>query len=289
MSSTVLSLLQGYSQALYSTWLWYKPFHLLFDAGEGVALQLQNGVFGVRHLFLSHGHLDHLSGLPSLFNIRNNGLGDNVLPLTIVHPEDDLFVAWMRAYLERSVSAGDLQVDWHAVGAGERIPIDSTRSVESFATDHARGFLTLGYRLLEHRRRRRPELADRSEAELRQLAQAEGSEAVSEPYEHPLLVYGGDGLAPAVEHLRGAEVACLDGTFLAAADRGRPTHATVDEVVAAAAAAGVRHLVVLHLSGRYRLADARRAVRAAVERHGFAGVPHILWRERLLDLDGDAV
>lgn len=284
MAATVTEHLQGYSQALYSTWLWYRPFRILFDAGEGVALKLQNAVFGVRHLVLSHGHLDHLSGLPSLFNIRNNGMGDNAQPLTIVHPEGDIFIAWMRAYLERSVNFGDLEVEWLPVPAGAAVPLDDSRSLESFATSHVKGYLTLGYRVVEHRRRKRPELGDWTEEQLRDLARREGREAVSEPYQHPVMVYGGDGLAPAAEEIAGAEVACLEATFLTDADRGKPTHATLPEAVAAAAEAGVGRLILFHLSGRYRLRDVRKAAEQEIRRTRFGGETHLLWQDRLIPL-----
>ncbi len=282
MGDPTVELLEGYSQALYATWLWYRPFRLLFDAGEGVALRLQNGVFGVRHLFCSHGHLDHISGLPTLFNIRGNGMGDNAQPLTIAHPHGDVFLGWMRDYLERYLRVAELEVDWLALDPGDRVTIDPTRTVEAFARVHVKGQPALGYRVLEQRKRLRPELAGRPESALRELARREGAEAVNEPYEHPLLVYGGDGLAPSPEELAGADVACLEATFLSAEDRGRPTHATVDEAVAAAAAAKVRTLVLAHLSGRYRLREVRQTATAAAARHGFQGTLLVLWRERLV-------
>ncbi len=285
MAAPLTELLAGHSQALYATWLWCRPWRTLFDAGEGVAGGLQNTVFAVRHLFLSHGHLDHLSGLPTLLNIRNNGLGDTTQPLTIGYPRGDHFVGLMRDYLRRSVTTTELPVEWLPLADGSRTPLEPTRSVEAFATTHAPGQLTLGYRVVEHRHRRRPELAGLDEGALRQLARSAGRDAVQEPYDHPLFVYSGDALAPAVEVLRQADVACLDATFVSAADRERPTHATFDEVVEAAAAAEVRCLVLMHLSGRYQRREALTAAAAARARHGFAGELYVLWRERLLRVD----
>ncbi len=288
MSATVVELIEGFSQALYSTWVWYRPFRLLFDCGEGMACRLQNGVFAVNHVFLSHGHLDHLSGLPSLLNIRGAGMGDNRLPIRIYHPEGDLFVAWMRAYLERSVNHGDVVVEWLPLQAGQRVALDATRSVEAYPTTHAAGFLTLGYRVLEHRRRLRHELVGQSEAEVKEAARQGGKEAVSEPYDHPLMIYGGDGLPPPADMLRGADIACLEATFLTDEDRGRPVHSTMDEAVAVAAEAVVACLVLQHVSARYRLREVKHAARAALARHEFAGQAMLLWRERLLDLRADS-
>ena len=41
--------ISGYSKAKYSTWLFYRPDRLLFDAGEGVSTSLGNFVYGVEH------------------------------------------------------------------------------------------------------------------------------------------------------------------------------------------------------------------------------------------------
>jgi len=288
MSAAAADLLEGFSVGLYSTWVRYRPFRLVFDCGEGLASRLGNGVFAIRTVLLSHGHLDHLSGLPSLVNIRNNAMGDPLAPLTVVYPTGDPFVACLRDYLARSNPTLSYDLTWQAADAGSRLELDAQRSIEAFAVDHAKGQLTLGYRVVEHRRRLRPELAGLAPAAIRELARAGGREAVSAPYEHPLLVYGGDGLPPAREWLAGADLAVLDGTFLDPADRGRPTHATVDEVCAAATEAGVGHLVVMHISGRYRLPEARRALRSAVRRAGYSGVVRLLWRDRFYRVAGES-
>jgi ribonuclease Z len=283
-ANALAGLAEGYSLALYSTWLWLRPYRLLFDAGEGVALRLHNRVFAVRYVLLSHGHLDHISGLPSLLNIRAAGMGDTTHPLTIVHPAGDGHVAAMRRYIEAGAEPLGFPLEWRAVTPGERIEVDELRVVEAFATRHVQGRLTLGYRLLERRHRLRPQWRGLSGEQLRDMAQREGRDAVQEPVDHPLLVYGGDGLMPALEHLAAADVACLEATFLRAEDRGPLIHSTVAETMAAAAAAEVRELLLLHVSGRYQRREIRPAVLKAAAEAGYGGRIHLLWRESLRTL-----
>lgn len=284
LSAAQVALLEGYSQALYSTWVAYRPFHVLCDCGEGLAPRLGKQVFGFRTLLLSHGHLDHVSGLPSLVNIRNNALGDPFAPLTVAYPAGDPFVGWMRDYIQRSNRELSYPLTWLPLEPGAALPLDDVRTARAFRTAHEKGLLTLGWRITETRRRLRPELRGQTGPQLRDLAAREGPDAVSEACEHPLLVYGGDGLPPAAEHLAGADIAVLDATFLDLADRGRPSHATLDEAVDAAAEAGVRTLVLMHVSTRYSLEQTRATARAALARTRFPGEVRLLWRERLLRL-----
>jgi ribonuclease Z len=58
-----------YSKALYSSWLYYSPDRILFDAGEGASSILGNKAFAIRRVFVSHGHADHVAGLVGLVNI----------------------------------------------------------------------------------------------------------------------------------------------------------------------------------------------------------------------------
>ncbi len=66
----------SYSKALYSSWLYYSPDRLLFDAGESVSSIMGNKSFAIERVFLSHGHTDHIAGLVGLINIRNSAMGD---------------------------------------------------------------------------------------------------------------------------------------------------------------------------------------------------------------------
>ena len=68
--------ISGYSKAKYSTWLFYKPDRLLFDAGEGVSTSLGNYIYGVEQIFISHGHFDHIGGIPGILRSRLSSRGD---------------------------------------------------------------------------------------------------------------------------------------------------------------------------------------------------------------------
>lgn len=308
-------MLSGHSKALYSTWVYYKPDHLLIDCGEGVATSLGNGGFAIERVLLTHGHIDHIAGLPPLLWSRASGMGDTQKPLTIYHPQDDVFVADMQAYLERTRARLPFDLQWVPLDAGDSFPLRESdernsgasnarradsrhaRRVVTFATRHIRDRLTLGYKITETRRRLKPEYADLSQNEIRERARmlaqsgARGGErdaarSMSEEYEATLVAFGGDGLPLDPEDVRGCELLLHEATILDAAERKHQLHSTLDEAMAVAAAVQPKAFVLYHVSGRYRSADIRRAAQDSMARHGVAFPVWCLFRDRLWRVEG---
>ena len=280
----VSSVIYGYSKALYSTWLFYKPDRLLIDCGEGAATAMGNGSYAIERVLLTHGHIDHVSGLPSLLWARAAGMGDNEKPLEIYYPQDDIFVEDMLAYIERTRARLPFEVRFQSLNAGESIELEgSTRRIETFATRHIAGRLTLGYKIVEARRRLKPEFAALPQDEIRKLATSRpgGGRALSEDYEAIVAAFGGDGVALDADAVRGADLLWHEATLLDAADRKSQLHATLDEAVRVAAEAEVKNLVLYHVSGRYRTTQIVQAIHGSVRRHRVTFPVWCLFRERL--------
>jgi ribonuclease Z len=270
--------LEGYSKAIYSTWFYYGPDRVLFDAGEGMASRLENRAFAIRRVCLSHGHLDHISGLPTLLNIRMAGMGEKTKPLDIFYPEGDRFVEGLRAHLDRAMGRLSYDLNWRPVGANDRIPLTADeddaprqheRWMETFPTAHSRGRLTLGYRIVEQRNRLRPEFSGRHQSEIRDMVKELGRDAVTERYAHRLLAYLGDTVPFDPEPYAGADVLLHEATFLDPADRENMVHSTLDEAIDAAVRSNARELVLFHVSSRYPRRQIRQMVPAALSAHGF--------------------
>ena len=281
----VSSLVFGFSKALYSTWLRYKPDNLLIDCGEGAATRLGNGGYAIERVLLTHGHIDHIAGLPPLLWSRAAGMGDNEKPLEIYYPRDDLYVADMREYLERTSARLPFALQWIALDAGESFHLNApdgsrhARRVETFATEHIKDRLTLGYKIVETRRRLRFEYSNLTQDELRQHAQ-NGVE-LSEDYTATLVAFGGDGLPLDPNDVRGAELLFHEATILDASERKHQLHSTLDEALQVAAQAQPQALVLYHVSGRYHSDDIRCAAQQSLARHNIAFPVWCLFRERL--------
>jgi ribonuclease Z len=278
-------VLEGYSKALYSNWLLYRPDRLLIDCGEGCATALGNNSYAVEKLFLTHGHIDHVSGLPSLLWARASGMGANEKPLEVFYPRADPYIEDLRTYIQKTSSRLPFSLTWTELDAVDRVPLRSGRSLTGFPTRHLRSGLSLGYKIVENRRRLRSEFAGLAQSEIQQRARAGSIDELMESYEAIVAAFGGDGLPLKPEDVPSAELLVHEATILDPKDRKSQLHSTLDEAVALAAAAGVKNLLLHHVSGRYRVQDIENAARRSAAQHGLAVPAWCLFREKLWKLD----
>jgi len=245
-----------YSKALYSSWLYYSPDRILFDAGEGASSILGNKAFAIRRVFLSHGHADHVGGLVGLVNIRNNAMGDKEKELSIYYPKDNYLVTEMMAFLARTNRRLSYDLEWVPLVAGDRVPLEggaTPRYVEAFPTVHVHSEKSLGFNIVEVRHRLKPELANLSQEEIVTMVRAQGKEAVTQHYEQKLFSYGGDSVPIKPTYVEDTEILCHDTTFLDEQDRKEYKHASLAEAIQVAREARVKkELICFHISSRYK-------------------------------------
>ena len=263
--------LVGFSRGMYSNWLWHRPLHLLIDAGEGLQLALGASVYAPSILAVTHGHSDHVLGLPGLVAARRFGKGAQDKPLTIVYPETSRGVRGVRLLLETTYAGVVFPVAWTPIGPGATVPMGKSRQLEAFAVEHTPSEAGLGYRVVEQRRRLKPEFAGWPQAALEQRAREGHRDDLMEPVGHIVFAHSGDAMPVAPDEVRGADLLVHDATFLDVADRRDPIHASTEEALAVAREAGVRALVLHHLSIRYDRSTACASLRDQVRASGFAG------------------
>ena len=252
---------------------------LLFDCGEGNQRQMMRyGVgFAFREIFFSHYHADHLLGVTGL--LRTMGLQDRTLPVTLYGPKGAQRI--LGAAITLGIERNKFPVEIVEVKPGDRLARDQYEIVV-FETEHRAD--TVGYALVEHTRlgRFNPDRA-------RELGIPEGpfwgqlhqgksvtladgrtlgpADLVGPPRPGRTLVYSGDTRPnqSVVEASRGADLLVHEATFGGdEMERARETgHSTAAEAAQVALEAGVRRLVLTHISSRYNrdaaelLAEAR--------------------------------
>ncbi len=240
---------------------------LLFDCGEGTQRQMMRygAGFTFREVFFTHYHSDHILGIVGL--VRTLGLQDRHEPMTLHGPRGAKRI--LGGLLSVGVERTKFPLEIIEVAPGDRIRRQEY-DLAVFPTEHRAD--TVGYALVEHDRRGRFD-PDRA----RELGIPEGplwgkihkGEAVTladgrciEPAElvgptRPgrTVVYTGDTrpIPGVVEVARGADLLIHEATFgddemTRAAETG---HATARQAAQVAQEAGVRTLVLTHISARY--------------------------------------
>ena len=240
---------------------------ILFDCGEGSQRQMMRyGVgFSFAEIFFTHYHADHLLGVTGL--LRTLGLMDRTAPVRLYGPKGAHRV--LRAAVELGIERNKFPVEIEEIRAGDRLT-RADYDIVVFETEHRAD--TVGYAVAEHTRlgRFHPERA-------RELGIAEGplwgrlhkgetitlddgrtvapADLVGEPRRGRTVVYSGDTRPhlPLIEAAQGADLLVHEATFGSdELERAKETgHSTAAEAARVAAEAGVRRLVLTHISPRY--------------------------------------
>ncbi len=252
---------------------------LLFDCGEGNQRQMMRyGVgFAFREIFFSHYHADHMLGVTGL--LRTMGLQARTLPVTLYGPKGAQRI--LGAAINLGIERNKFPVEILEVKPGDRLARDEYEIVV-FETEHRAD--TVGYALVEHIRLGRfnpdraremgipegPFWGDLHKGKTVTLADGRTvgpADLVGPPRSGRTLVYSGDTRPhpSVVEAARGADLLVHEATFGGdEMERARETgHSTAAEAARVALDAGVRRLVLTHISSRYNrdaaelLAEAR--------------------------------
>jgi ribonuclease Z len=262
----------------------------LFDAGEATQRQMMrfNTGFDVSDVFVTHGHGDHVFGLPGL--VHTWDFNDRTDPLTIHVPRG---LGDSVADLVFSIG-GDVgyPVRVSEVSAGETVLDRPEYEVRAFTTDHRTS--SVGYALVEDERKGRfdreradelgvpvgpkfSQLHEGQPVELDDGTVVRPEQVVGDPRPGRKLVYTGDTRPhdAVVSAAEGADLLIHDATFANdASERAAETgHSTAGEAAAVANRAGARALALTHVSSRYA-GDAREISEGASGFDGEAFVAH---------------
>lgn len=252
-----MSNIIGFSKGLYTSWFFHSPTRSLFDCGEGCSSFLGNKVFAVENIFLSHGHLDHVGGLPSFLGIRQKARGDHKKPINIFYPKGTREIENVRRYWE-SLWYGPLsyKLEWIPIEPNTELP----NNVVSFQTQHCKS-LSLGYKVIEARKRLKAKYTGQN---ISVLIKTKGFDPndLMEPYLCNKFVYTLDSNAYIDQlDIKLADEWIADTTFLKPTDRdGGNTHGTLEEMVLHASNHDVKRIYCAHFSPRYSAAEIEKAI-----------------------------
>ena len=249
----------GGSRAGEASLILLPQLRLALDAGRPA-----RALVPLQHVAISHGHMDHVLGLPAWASQRQlNGMpgGKAYVPSSLAGGVRDLLA--ICAALE---GGKPYDIEVIPVEAGRTVALRPGFDLRFFATSH--WVETLGCCVEWVRRRLRPDLAGTDAAELQRRHGA--GETITEEVRTSLLAYLAD-TGPEVfadqPFLAEVEVLVVECTFLRPADRERARrfgHLHLDDLTEIAPRLRNRHLVLTHLSRRHRLGPGARIIRKAL-------------------------
>jgi ribonuclease Z len=242
---------------------------IIVDCGEGTQRQLLRSGAGFRRLdrlLLTHGHLDHVLGIPGLFSTLRLRQSSDVVTIHGSPATLDVVIRMLAGFW----GEGRAPIPIELLPLAEGRVLDAGEfTIDGFPVRHRD---TDSFAFTFESRARRHLLPDRLAAlgvpdgpERKELAEGRAivvggrtigpDDVLGSPERRRKLVVIGDtettdGL---LERVRGADLLVIEATFLErdaamAIDYG---HLTAAKAARLAAAAGVKQLVLTHISGRY--------------------------------------
>ncbi len=249
----------GYSVAGEETVVQVPELNVCFDIGRCPYFALTSDI-----VCLSHGHMDHLAGLPYYLSQRYfQGMktGTVLLPAEIERPVDLMLRCW------RDVERQGTPYTLVPMSAGQLHEIRRDFGIRALATHH--GGVSLGYSLISIREKLKPEFFERPGPELAALRR-QGVE-IQYRLEVPLVTFLGDTAFGAVfDHpdVLNAEILITECTFFDPAHRTKAKagrHLHVEQFAELVPKLKNQHIILTHVTRRTGIRRAWRLLRNLID------------------------
>lgn len=269
--------LAGYSVAGEEAVILSPELDCCFDIGK-----CPREALTVNHICLSHGHMDHVAGLPYYFAQRDfQGIerGVALVPDALVAPLEDLMTAWGR------VEGHIPPYEFVGMRPGDEYELRRDLLVRAFPTRHLPG--SLGFAVLDVRNKLKEEFLGKTGQEIVELK--ERGVEITNRIEVPLVAYLGDTARANYSELPDvakAKALLIECTFFADEHRSRARHGKhihVDDLPEVLEGMDNERIIIVHVTRRTNLAVARKILRKRIGKELAERVTFLMSRKYVED------
>jgi ribonuclease Z len=253
--------LVGYSMAGISTSIVFPDADACFDVAQGLPFQVP-----VANLLITHGHMDHASGLP--YVISQKAMTGQTPP-TVYMPEALLrpMREIMRLYEE--IDGHTYQYQFKAALPAQDYPLKAPYFFRTFPTQHR--VASQGYTIFERKKRLLPQYKDFSPHQLADLRRQKV--AIEEFFEDAVVSFTGDTKIEFLDspQVRQSRVLVMEVTYW---DQRKTVenarlwgHIHLDELIPRLEQIKSEKILLIHASARYTTPELKAILDARIPEH----------------------
>lgn len=243
--------LLGYSVAGEESVIGMPQLDVCFDIGKA-----PEQFIPIQNVLLTHGHMDHAAGIAYYLSHRNflkMTPGVVLTPPNLIDSINQIINAWGR------LDGSRIPAKLVPMRPGDEYTIKPNLFVRAFPTRHTRE--SVGFSVIERRKRLRPEYRDLSGNELVELKKK--GLTIDIPLEIPIVTYLGDTSYvdfSQLDYVANSRILIAECTFFEdehtnRADAGRHIH--IEEFVPLLERMHNEHIIITHLTQRTTVGQAR--------------------------------